>query len=63
MPLSPSRLKDMAEIDIADENLAKLNRLQEIIRVEDGIESSVDETLARVLDFYNKFVLYSKIAV
>ena len=53
----------MAEIDIADENLAKLNRLQEIIRVEDGIESSVVETLARVLDFYNKFVLYSKIAV
>ncbi len=53
----------MAEIDIADENLAKLNRLQEIIRVEDGLESSMDETLARVLDFYGKFVPYRKVAV
>jgi hypothetical protein len=53
----------MAEIDIADENLAKLNRLQEIIRVEDGIESSMDEALARILDFYGKFVPYNRVAV
>lgn len=53
----------MAEIDIADENLVKLKRLQEVILIEDGMESSVDETLARVLDFYGKFVPYSGVAI
>jgi hypothetical protein len=52
----------VTEIDIADENLMKLKRLQEVILTEDDIESSVDETLARVLDFYGKFVPYSGVA-
>jgi hypothetical protein len=36
----------MTEIDIADENLMKLKRLQEALLIEDSIESSVDKTLA-----------------
>lgn len=36
----------MAEIDIAGENHLKLKQIQHVIQ-EDGIESSVDETLAR----------------
>ena len=48
----------MAEIDIADENIIKLKQIQRVIQ-EDGIESSMDETLARVLDFYRKFVPYN----
>ncbi len=55
----PSRLKEMAQIDLADENLQKLSQIQHIL-VEDGIEdASVDEALARVLDFYRKFVPYN----
>lgn len=52
----------MTEIDIADENLMKLKRLQEVILIEDDMESSIDETLARILDFYSKFVPYSGVA-
>jgi hypothetical protein len=48
----------MAEIDIADENYLKLKQIHHVIQ-EDGIESSMDETLARVLDFYRKFVPYN----
>ena len=48
----------MAEIDVADENILKLKQIQHVIQ-EDGIESSMDETLARVLDFYRKFVPYN----
>ena len=48
----------MAEIDVADENILKLKHIQHVIQ-EDGIESSMDETLARVLDFYRKFVPYN----
>lgn len=49
----------MAQIDVADENLQKLMRIQNVILVEDGIDSSLDEALARVLDFYRKFVPYN----
>ena len=56
---SPSRLKEMAQIDLADENLLKLKQIQHIL-LEDGTEdASVDEALARVLDFYRKFVPYN----
>lgn len=48
----------MADIDVVDENLLKLKQIQYVIQ-EDGIESSMDETLARVLDFYRKFVPYN----
>jgi hypothetical protein len=49
----------MAEIDIADSNLLKLERIREVIMVEEGIEPNIDETLGRILDFYRKFVPYS----
>jgi hypothetical protein len=49
----------MAEIDIADSNLTKLKRIQEVIHIEEGIETNIDETLGRVLDFYRVFVPYS----
>ena len=53
-----SWLKDMAQIDLADGNVLKLRQIQNVIQVEDGIESNLDETLSRVLDFYRKFVPY-----
>ena len=49
----------MTQVDIADENLLKLTQIQEVVEVEDGLESSVDEVLARVLEFYRKFVPYN----
>ena len=53
----------MAAIDIADENLLKLRGLQKVISIEEGVETSVDEALARVLEFYGKFVPYGGVAV
>ena len=50
---------DMAEIDIADGNFLKLKELQRVIQEEDGVEVSIDETLARILAFYRKFVPYN----
>jgi len=47
----------MAQIDLADENLLKLKQIQHVL-LEDGMEASVDEALARVLDFYRRFVPY-----
>ncbi len=52
-------MKEMAEIDIADGNFLKLKELQKVIQVEDEVEVSMDETLARVLAFYRKFVPYN----
>ena len=52
-------MKEMAEIDIADGNFLKLKMIQKVIRLEDGTEPSMDETLARVLAFYRKFVPYN----
>ncbi len=48
----------MTQVDIADENLLKLTQIQDVVMVEDGLESSIDEVLARVLGFYRKFVPY-----
>ncbi len=45
-------------MDIADENLLKLTQIQGVVMVEDGLESSIDEVLTRVLEFYRKFVPY-----
>ena len=49
----------MAQINLADENILKLKQIQNVIRSEDGIDSSVDEALARVLAFYRRFVPYN----
>jgi hypothetical protein len=49
----------MAQIDIREENLWKLVKIQKVIREEEGISSSLDESLARVLDFYRKYVPYN----
>ena len=49
----------MTQVDIADENLLKLTQIQEIVEFEDGMGSSVDEVLARVLEFYRQFVPYN----
>ena len=45
-------------MDIADENLLKLTQIRDVVKSEDGLESSIDEVLARVLGFYRKFVPY-----
>ncbi len=45
-------------MDIADENLLKLTQIRDAVMLEDGLESSIDEVLARVLGFYRKFVPY-----
>jgi histidyl-tRNA synthetase len=49
----------MTQIDIRDENLFKLRKIQKVIKAEDGVNSSLDESLARVLDFYRMFVPYN----
>jgi hypothetical protein len=48
----------MAQIDIANENLQRLIRIQEVIQIEDEVDSNLDETLSRVLNFYGRFVSY-----
>jgi hypothetical protein len=49
----------MAHLNLADENILKLKQIQYVIQKEDGIDSDMDETLARVLHFYRKFVPYN----
>jgi hypothetical protein len=49
----------MAQIDVADENLLKLTQIQHVIQSEEGLDSSLDETLRRVLEFYRRFVPYN----
>ena len=49
----------MAQIDVADENLTKLLRIQHAINAEEGLESNLDEALSRVLEFYRRFVPYN----
>ena len=48
----------MTQVDIADENLLKLTQIRDAVMLEDGLESSIDEVLARVLGFYRTFVPY-----
>jgi histidyl-tRNA synthetase len=43
---------------ISELNLVKLESLQKVILAEEDKKVSVDDTLSRVLDFYNKFVPY-----
>lgn len=49
----------MAEIQIVDQNLRHLEAIQKIISVEEGHESSLDEALSRILEFYRRFVPYN----
>jgi len=49
----------MVEIDVAEENLRSLKAIQNIIKVEEGRETSLDEALTRILMFYRRFVPYS----
>ncbi len=49
----------MAKIEMADENLMKIQMIMEVISMEEGVESSVDDALTRVLEFYRKFVPYN----
>ena len=46
----------MAQINLADENILKLKQIQNVIRSEDGIDSSIDEALSRVLAFYSEML-------
>ena len=52
-----TRLNEMAQINVADVNLLKLEGT--LILIEEGIESNVDETLARVHEFYRRFAPYN----
>ena len=49
----------MAIINIKDENLRNLKKIQQIIQIEDGKETSTDEALARILAFYRIYVPYN----
>ncbi len=49
----------MAVINLSDENLRNLEKIQTIVRMEEGTDSNLDGVLARVLDFYRKFVPYN----
>jgi hypothetical protein len=49
----------MAVINLSDENLRNLEKIRIIVRIEDGTDSNLDGVLARVLDFYRKFVPYN----
>ena len=49
----------MAKIEMADENLMKIQMIRQVMSVEEGVESSVDDALTRVLEFYRKFVPYN----
>jgi len=49
----------MAIIDIKDENLQKLLKIQKVFHFEDGQKLDLDETLARVIAFYRRYVPYN----
>ncbi len=49
----------MAQINLAEGNILKLKQIQNVIQQEDEIDPTMDETLARVLEFYRKFVPYN----
>ena len=49
----------MVEKKISEENLRKLESIQDVINVEEGDAVSLDETLSRVLSFYGRFVPYN----
>jgi hypothetical protein len=49
----------MVEEKINEVNLRKLEAIQGVIKVEEYEAISLDETLSRVLRFYEKFVPYN----
>jgi len=49
----------MAVMDVTQENLLRLEEIKRVVNAEDGVETSLDEVLSRVLSFYRKFVPYS----
>ena len=57
--LKGSWLINMAQMELTDENFKKIQQIQYVIQIEDGLEADLDETLARVLDFYREFVPYN----
>jgi predicted P-loop ATPase/GTPase len=48
----------MAVINIKDENLLNLMKIQKVVQMEEGENISLDEALAKVLTFFKKFVPY-----
>lgn len=51
--------REMVEKDIGEDNLRKLELIQDVINVEEGDSVSLDEALSRVLRFYGRFVPYN----
>lgn len=49
----------MAKIHVKDENIRNLKKIQRVIQLEEGKETSLDEALARVLTFYRMFVPFN----
>jgi hypothetical protein len=49
----------MIEHRFSELNLDNLKALRKLIREEEDLEVSLDETLTRVLEFYHKFVPYN----
>jgi len=49
----------MTVIDIKDENLQNLMKIQEVYEFEDGQKLDLDETLAKILAFYRRYVPYN----
>lgn len=52
-------MKRTAKLNIRDENLVNLQKVQRVISAEEGVETSLDDSLKRVLDFYRKYVPYN----
>jgi histidyl-tRNA synthetase len=49
----------MAVINIKDENLQNLEKIQSVVQMEEGQKVNLDETLAKILAFYRRFVPYN----
>lgn len=52
-------MKRTAKLNLRDENLVNLQKVQRVISAEEGVETSLDDSLKRVLDFYRKCVPYN----
>jgi len=51
--------QEMVNEKISEDNLRKLESIQDVINVEEGETVSLDEALSRVLRFYERFVPYN----
>ncbi len=51
--------RKMVEKKLSEDNLRKLESIQDVINVEEGDAVSLDEALSRVLSFYERFVPYN----